>query len=105
MEVAWTHRWVRRLEVTGESMMPTLQPGQRITAARPWRRIRVGDIVALRNPTRPDEWIVKRCCATTRDTVDLRGDNEENSTDSRDFGVVARRDVRWLVWESSLRSP
>jgi hypothetical protein len=36
--------------------------------------------------------------------VDLRGDNLDFSTDSRDFGVVAPSDIKWLVIRSSLRT-
>ena len=92
---------LRRVTVDGPSMLPTYLSGQRLTAVRPWRPIRVGDVVVARDPRNQTRWVVKRCVARTRSMLDLRGDNPTMSTDSREFGLVARRDVRWLVLKSS----
>jgi phage repressor protein C with HTH and peptisase S24 domain len=78
-------------------MVPTLVPGERITAVRRWRRVRVGDVVIVRDPRSQDRMILKRCVARTGKMLDLRGDNADASTDSRDFGLVASRDVKWIV--------
>jgi len=88
---------IRRLRVEGPSMLPTLVPGEVVTALRPWRRLRVGDVVALRDPRDASRWIVKRCVARHGDRLELRGDNAGASTDSRDFGLVAARSVKYLV--------
>jgi hypothetical protein len=78
-------------------MEPTLVPGERITAVWRWRRVRIGDVVVVRDPRSQDRMILKRCVARSGRMLDLRGDNADASTDSRDFGLVASRDVKWIV--------
>ena len=78
-------------------MEPTYAPGECLTAIRRWRRVRVGDVVVVRDPRDPSRWLLKRCVARNGVKLDLRGDNPEASTDSRDFGLVASGDVVWLV--------
>lgn len=88
-----------RLEVVGESMAPTLWPGDRLVAVRlPHRwRLRPGWIVAARDPRRGDHGpiMVKRVAPGTHPVppgaVRLEGDNPAASTDSRAFGPVPRR--------------
>jgi nickel-type superoxide dismutase maturation protease len=88
---------VRRVAVEGASMIPTVAPGERVTVVRRWRRVRAGDVVVVRDPRSPSRLLLKRCVRTVGAMVDLRGDNEAVSTDSRDFGLVPARDVRWLA--------
>lgn len=78
-------------------MVPTYVPGERLTALRRWRGVRVGDVVVVRDPREPTRWLLKRCVAREGTMLDLRGDNPVSSTDSRDFGLVPSRDVVWLV--------
>ena len=78
-------------------MAPTYLPGERLTAARRWRRVRLGDVVVVRDPRNPSRWLLKRCVARVGTRIDLRGDNAAASTDSRDFGLVSSRDVRYIV--------
>jgi nickel-type superoxide dismutase maturation protease len=82
---------VRLVVVDGESMCPTLEPGDRVLVLS--LRARVGDVIALRDPRRPERIIVKRVHAIVEGALDVRGDNEAASTDSRTFGVVAPRAV------------
>jgi signal peptidase I len=77
-------------------MMPTYRPGERLTALRRWRPVRVGDVVVVRDP-RDGRWLLKRCVAKSHFQLDLRGDNAAASTDSRDFGLVPSRAVAYLV--------
>ena len=88
---------VRRVLVEGSSMAPTLVDGERVTAVRRWRRVRAGDVVVVRHGSAPSGLLVKRCVARDDDMVELRGDNAAASTDSRDFGSVAARDVLYIV--------
>ena len=67
------------------------------TAVRRWRPVRVGDVVVVRDPRDPSRWLLKRCAAKSGGCLELRGDNVEASSDSRDFGAVASRGVKWLV--------
>jgi hypothetical protein len=78
-------------------MMPTYRPGERLTAFRRWRSVRVGDVVVLRDPRDGTRWLLKRCVAKADSKLDLRGDNPSASTDSRDFGLVPTRAVTYLV--------
>jgi hypothetical protein len=78
-------------------MVPSYVPGERITAVRRWRRVRAGDVVVVRDPRVEGRLILKRCVARIGENLDLRGDNVGASTDSREFGLVARRDVKWIV--------
>jgi len=78
-------------------MTPTLQPGERVTAVRRWRRVRPGDVVVARHGSAPSGLIVKRCAGRVGSRIELRGDNAAASTDSRDFGAVASEDVLYFV--------
>lgn len=78
-------------------MLPALHAGDDVIALRPWRRVRVGDVVVFRDPRRSERWLIKRCHARHGHELDLRGDNEAASTDSREFGLVAQRDIVYLV--------
>ena len=79
---------LRRIEVAGPSMIPTLAPGERLLVVPRWRRLLPGDLVALRDPDLPKRLLIKRVDKVTRDGVIVRGDNPSASRDSRDFGAV-----------------
>ena len=89
--------FVRRVTVEGNSMAPTYQPGERLTALRRWRRVRPGDVVVVRDPSIPTGWMLKRCVAREGSLLDLRGDNAGASTDSRDFGLVPSSAAIYIV--------
>lgn len=79
----------RRVEVHGESMTPTLQPGDRLLVVRwPSALLKPGHLVAVR---RPERVVVKRL--KTVDPITVEGDNAGASTDSRHYGSVDRKDV------------
>jgi nickel-type superoxide dismutase maturation protease len=78
-------------------MVPAFVPGERLTVVRRWRRVRIGEVVVLRDPRGEDRWLLKRCVARTGNQLDLRGDNPVASTDSREFGLVPEREIRWIV--------
>jgi signal peptidase I len=94
-----------RAEVAGESMEPTLRPGDWLVATRPWR-LRRGEVVLVRHPERNLD-LVKRVAALPGDRVDGRtlgadeylvvGDNRGESTDGLDFGPVSRGAVLGVV--------
>ena len=85
-----------RLEVTGNSMRPTLEPGDRLVVRRRGR-VRPGDLVVVPDPREPARLIVKRAVAVSPAAVTLRGDNPSASTDSLAFGPVAPETVRGRV--------
>ncbi|MDA8062874.1 MAG: nickel-type superoxide dismutase maturation protease [Actinomycetota bacterium] len=84
---AWWWWRPARVEVTGDSMAPTLLPGDRLLLVRP-RSVGVGDLVALTDPRQPGRLLVKRVGAIDASRVTVVGDNQEQSTDSRHFGPV-----------------
>lgn len=114
--LVWIRRQVFVLEVSGESMLPTLRQGDRMLAERTGRGtvIAPGRIVVLVDPQTPvlrDErnrrrrnYLVKRVAAVAGDPLPegvpgdrgtvpegclvVLGDNPEHSVDSRGFGPV-----------------
>jgi nickel-type superoxide dismutase maturation protease len=82
---------VRR--VVGDSMLPTLRPGQIVVATR-WVRLRPGKIVIALTPRRE---VVKRVKSVTARGMELIGDNPAASTDSRHFGPVDPRAIVGVV--------
>lgn len=81
---------VRRVVVDGDSMLPALEPGDRLLVVGPWP-VRAGHVVAVRDPRYPRRLLVKRVRSLGADGVDVRGDNDAASTDSRHFGPVPAR--------------
>lgn len=77
--VGWLRWRLRIVTVVGDSMRPTLAPGDRLLVRRiPLARVRPGDIVVLAFPdlggvtgNRPggDNWLIKRAVATPGDPV------------------------------------
>lgn len=86
-------------------MEPALPAGS-LVIARPVSaatRLKAGDVVVARRPDRPRLEIIKRIHSIDRaGTIFLVGDNSAASTDSRDFGAVAKGQivalVRWRYW-------
>ena len=89
-------RSVHRVEVVGNSMTPSLQPGDRLVVmGPPWWRPPwppPGTVVAVRDPRIPQRLLIKRVVAVDRGagTFEVTGDNPAASTDSRTFGPVPR---------------
>lgn len=77
----------RRVVVEGDSMRPTLVPGDRVVAVR-CRRPRPGDLVVLADPRLAARTLVKRVAAVAPGAVSVVGDAPDASTDSRTFGPV-----------------
>lgn len=88
---------VRRAIVEGHSMIPTYEPGERVWLVRRLRPLRAGDVVIFTLPHHPELSGVKRVASLDRASVTLLGDNQYASRDSREFGPVAPREIRWLV--------
>ncbi len=121
--LALAGRWLRRhlvvITVTGRSMEPTLQHGDRVLARRvPGRAVRTGQLAVLRWPPGVDgpsaeggAWMLKRVVAVAGEPVPpdalphppppgalvppgrlvVRGDNAARSHDSRRLGYLDDR--------------
>ena len=88
----WLIRRRKRFRVSGNSMLPLLQPGEEILvdlSAYQKAHPQVGDIIVANHPHRPNYYVVKRI-RSIRNNCDffLVGDNYLESTDSRSFGAV-----------------
>jgi nickel-type superoxide dismutase maturation protease len=83
----WTWRHLDRVEVSGLSMAPTLQPGDRLVVWKT-RSVSRGDVVAASDPRQPERTMLKRVVSVDPEGVFLLGDNPGQSTDSRQFGYV-----------------
>jgi nickel-type superoxide dismutase maturation protease len=92
--------------VHGESMVPTLSPGDRVLVDL-WsyrsRDPRPGEVALLYDPR--GVTIVKRVASGDEDAYIVRGDNPAESVDSRSFGAVPRDRFRgrvvWRYWPLS----
>lgn len=94
------NRSLRRVD--GESMLPTLAPGDLLLTIPGRAGVRVGSIVVASDPREPARRTVKRVAATggqpayicgevsttPRGHLALEGDNARASTDSGDYGAV-----------------
>lgn len=76
--------------VVGASMVPRLGPGKIVLATRWRRKIKPGDVVIAVHNGRE---IIKRVERTEPNRVFVIGDNLLQSTDSRHFGWIPRREV------------
>ncbi len=92
-----------RVAVAGESMLPTLRPGDWCLVRR-GGRIRPGAVVVIERPDRPGLLVVKRAVQSTAAGWWVLGDNPVRSDDSRVFGpvpaaaVVGRVLGRYAPW-------
>ena len=85
---AWMARRRLRVRVTGRSMVPTLADGEFVLVDT-HHRPRVGQLVVVHHPTRPDLLIVKRLTGYDTEGLMLSSDNVDEGSDSRTFGAVS----------------
>ncbi|MEZ4860877.1 MAG: nickel-type superoxide dismutase maturation protease [Caldilineaceae bacterium] len=80
------------VQVTGLSMTPLLQPGDRLFVnPHAYRQVppQDGDLVVARHPHQPNLTIIKRVAFTTLDQrCYLLSDNQAEGSDSRSFGFL-----------------
>ncbi len=81
-----------RFRVDDRSMEPALHPGDYVVVHRRAYRHdapQAGDVVVLRNPEAPTQFLVKRVMSYEPQAgLFVLGDNETHSRDSRQFGMV-----------------
>lgn len=77
---------VSKYKVSGNSMLPTLKPGQEVLTFN-WGKASEGDIVVVKGKK------IKRVQRITGNKVYLVGDNKKESTDSRHFGPIDQSQI------------
>jgi nickel-type superoxide dismutase maturation protease len=98
--VTMSRRWLDVVEVRGDSMAPSLLPGDRLLVeSRSYERRspRPGEVVLAGDPRDPDRELIKRVAGVddAAFAAELRGDAPDASTDSREFGSVPLSTIRW----------
>ena len=108
-------RLVRRYVVEGRSMLRAFEPGERLLVEGVSYRLRsprVGEAVVVRQPGGDGRMDLKRIAAGPGAEVTVNGqpdflgsdewyvlgDNQDESTDSRQLGPVRSRDILGRVW-------
>lgn len=95
--VRWLLRQRQRRQIEGDSMRPLLQPGEEVLVNfRAYHQAapQVGEIVVAEHPQKPGLEIIKRIAmGLPDDTYVLYGENLAASSDSRQFGPVARSQI------------
>jgi len=99
-------RRFRRFEISGNSMIPTLHPGDWVLVDQRAFRARIpkpGQLVVARDPRKPARHLIKRVASVDlHGGIQIEGDNPAESTDSRDFGPIRAASVegrvRWRYW-------
>jgi len=108
-------RLVRRYVVEGRSMLRAFEPGERLLVEGVSYRLRsprVGEAVVVRQPGGDGRMDLKRIAAGPGAEVTVNGqpdflgsdewyvlgDNQDESTDSRQLGPLKTRDILGRVW-------
>lgn len=91
----WALGRLRRVRVSGPSMLPTLQPGETVLVD-PRAAPRAGDLVLALHPHQ-DLLVIKRVSRIDPHGVELLGDNPAQSTDSRHYGPLPLERLRGRV--------
>jgi nickel-type superoxide dismutase maturation protease len=95
--ILWVVGRRQRVRIRGESMAPHLHDGDEVLVdPHAYRQDapKNRDIVLTKHPYKRDLKLVKRVeAALDGDRYRLSGDNPDESTDSRAFGSIPRRDI------------
>jgi nickel-type superoxide dismutase maturation protease len=82
------------VRVSGDSMRPELEHDDILLVQRP-SKLAVGDVVIAAHPFKESITVLKRIVGIEEDgRVELRGDDPDESSDSRSFGIIPRDHIR-----------
>ena len=70
-------------------MLPTYHPGDTVLVC-PWlKKSKIGDVIGMFDP-KTDRILIKRVTRKEGDLFFVEGDNSNESTDSRTFGMIGK---------------
>ena len=84
---------IARFKISGHSMEPLIKNGQTVLVSSiPYffSKPKIGDIVAIR---KEEKVFVKRIFKIDKEKYFVKGDNEKDSLDSRDFGWIEKKEI------------
>lgn len=79
--------------VVGNSMFPALRPNDIVIALR-YKKPKINSIAILK---RPERELIKRIKRIEHNKYFVQGDNTDQSTDSREFGLVSKADILGII--------
>lgn len=82
-------------KVTGNSMSPLLKDGDKVFVKKT-KDIHKGDITVANHPYKKVQ-IIKKVSKVEGDKITLKGANKSESSDSRSFGKIRKKDVIGVV--------
>lgn len=80
-------------KIVGHSMEPEIKNGTTVLLSNIFywfKKPKIGDIVAFRNA---GKILIKRITKISKGKYFLEGDNQRDSLDSREFGLIARQKI------------
>lgn len=81
---------LRRVKVSGDSMLPTLRDGQTVFFhSVDTSNFKVGDVVLIERESYPGIFYIKRVKSIVLEGIWVEGDNSDESTDSRAWGYLS----------------
>jgi nickel-type superoxide dismutase maturation protease len=86
----------QRYRVEGDSMLPTIKDGDEVLV-KTVSNLEIGDVVVAIHPYRKTPIIKRITGISTSGKLFLSGDNPDESTDSRTFGEIDKKDVLGVV--------
>lgn len=78
---------ISKFKILGNSMIPTLKPGDQVLTFNWFINFNVGDLIVLKQNSKE---MIKRIQKSSDREVFVVGDNENDSIDSKDFGWVKK---------------
>lgn len=86
---------IAKYQIEGKSMLPSFPSGTVVLInklAFLFSAPKVNDVILLCHP-RTKRILIKRILIKKKDTYFVQGDNVDQSTDSRDFGFITKKDI------------
>ncbi len=85
-----------RFQVEGKSMEPAVRQDERVlvfTWAYAFSKPKEGDLIVCYDPKEAKRKLLKRVIRISGLQIWVEGDNKKSSTDSREFGPIAKKNI------------